>query len=647
MMMSKQTFAWCVTLFVVVLSTVTMGQDIKEQDLIAVLQSDAAKGEKAVTCKKLAIYGSEKCVPMVADLLGDKELSSWARIALEAIPGDAPDAALRDALDRLDGRLLVGVINSIAVRKDGLAVDALIKKLADRNTAMASAAGVALGHLGGDKAAKALTKTLGNAPAEVRSAAAQGCVLCAEGYLSAGQSAQAVALYDKVRQADVPDQRHLEAIRGAILARRSEGLPLLLEQLRSQDKKRLGIGLRTARELPGRNVTVALADEMAQLKPDRQPLLLLALADRDDSAVLPTVLKAVSSPSQAMRVTAVNILIRIGDVSCVPALLTAATGEEDELQKVAVEALIRLPDDLVDADVTGRLPKSTGQTRQVLIEVAGQRQIEACLSTVVSCLKESDVVTRKAAVKTVGIIGQTEQAGDLVRLLQTGAVAQERAGIRAALLSICGRGGRACLPYLRPLVKSADPEIHIMGLYAMASIGGPESLGAVKSAIGTAAPQVKEEAVRVLSTWPNKWPDDNDAGQALLKLAGSGEKMSHQVLGLRGYLQYLRGSKAMNNDQKVAKVKAVLVHTKRAEEKRQAIAVLGESPCVTGLDLLKTLADDPALTEEAYSAMVVVTSRDVRGISKNLRRQVLKTVLDKTKNGSTRRRAQRTLGSIK
>ena len=34
----------------------------KEKELIAVLQSDAPAAEKAITCKRLAVYGSGACV---------------------------------------------------------------------------------------------------------------------------------------------------------------------------------------------------------------------------------------------------------------------------------------------------------------------------------------------------------------------------------------------------------------------------------------------------------------------------------------------------------------------------------------------------------------------------------------------------------
>ncbi|MCP4451201.1 MAG: HEAT repeat domain-containing protein [Planctomycetes bacterium] len=646
MIIRRRYFPWCVLLLMVVVSTVTMAQNVKEQDLIAVLKSDAPKGEKAITCKKMAIYGTDQSVPVLVPLLGDKALSSWARIALEAIPGPVADAALRNAVGTVKGRLLIGVINSIAVRRDAQAVDVLIGTLDDTDVGVACAAAVALGHLGGDQAAKTLMKSLADTRPDVRSAAAQGCILCAEQCMTDDRAA-AVTLYDSVRQANVPDQRHGEAIRGAILARRFKGVPLLIEQLKSDDQKRLSIGLRAARELGGRRVTEALAGEMAELSPERRPLLLLALSDRSDPAVLPIVLKAAASPSQDMRATAIEVLVRIGNVSCVSVLLETATGRDPKLQQAATETIIRLPDNAVDADVVARLATAQGNLRCVLIKVAGQRQIAASLPVVVSSLKDGNAEIRSAAVRTVGIIGQVAQARDFVALLQDTSNASERVAIKIALLAICGREGAACLSYVKPLTLSRDSELHVIGLNALSIIGGPEALGAVTSAMTNDEVSVTEEAIRILSTWPNKWPEDTEAGRHLLGLAMSAEKMSHHVLAMRGYLQYVRGSKALNRDQKVTAVESVLDHTKRPEEKRQAIAVLSETPTASALGLLVTLAKDAALAEEAYSAMVVVAARDMAGVSKDRRKQILQTVSDESKNNRTKQRARATLGRIR
>src|SRR6516164_2928359 len=124
-----------------------------ERELIAVLQSSAPPQDKAITCKRLAVYGTEAAVPTLAPLLLDPHLTSWARIALEAIPGPASDKALREAMEKANGLVLVGIINSIGVRRDAKAVGQLASKMKDSDPEVASAAAVALGRIGGPKSA--------------------------------------------------------------------------------------------------------------------------------------------------------------------------------------------------------------------------------------------------------------------------------------------------------------------------------------------------------------------------------------------------------------------------------------------------------------------------------------------------------------
>ena len=303
----------------------------KEQSLIKILESNAPPQDKAIPCKQLAIYGSKDAVPALAALLPDANLSSWARIALEAIDDPAADAALRDAMGKVKGRRLVGVINSIGVRRDAGSTEALIARLGDSDADVAAAAAVALGHIGGDAAAKALVPLLGNTPDKVRPFVAEGCILLAERNLADGKSAEAVKLYDAVQQAKVPKQKMLEGTRGAILARGADGFGLLAEQLKSDDQARVGIGLRTARELSGKQVTESLAGLLGQLSAERQPMLLLAIADRSDEAVLPAVIGAAKTGPKPLRMSAVRVLDRLGSVSSVPVLLDAMAGDDAEL----------------------------------------------------------------------------------------------------------------------------------------------------------------------------------------------------------------------------------------------------------------------------------------------------------------------------
>ena len=129
-----------------------------EQELLEKLRS-GSPAEKAFACKQLAIYGSKASVPELAKLLGDKQLASWARIALEAIPDASADAALIEAAKSLDGRLLVGTINSIGFRRPAAASEQLATCLNDNDTEVACAAAVALGKIATTRAPARRTGT--------------------------------------------------------------------------------------------------------------------------------------------------------------------------------------------------------------------------------------------------------------------------------------------------------------------------------------------------------------------------------------------------------------------------------------------------------------------------------------------------------
>jgi HEAT repeat protein len=619
----------------------------KESALISVLKSTAAPAEKAVTCKRLAIYGTKDAVPVLAPLLADQELASWARIALEAIPGPESEAALRDALGKLQGKLLVGDINSIAVRRDPKAVSGLVKKLKDADPEVASAAAVALGRIGGAEAAKALSKSLSTAPAAVRAAVAEGCILCGERLLAQGKAADAVKLYDAVRAAEVPQQKMLEATRGAILARQSAGLPLLLDQLRSPDKARFGIGLRTARELPGRAVTEALAAELPRTSPDRQAYLLLALADRSDDAVLPAVVAAAGSGPQKLRLTAIGILDRLGNPASVPALLNAAADSDAALAQPALAALARLSGNEVDAELLTRLPSATGKARQVLIELAGQRHVDRALPAIVSSAEDSNVGVRAAAVQAIGILGDDKQVAGLAKLLQATQGTKERADIEMALLAISGRSGARAVPSLLPLAQNSDSAVHIIALRVLASAGGPEALAAVKAAVEDKDEAVQDDAVRTLSTWPNNWPEDSGVAEPLLAIAKSSSKTSYQVLALRGYLQYVQGDKQLKDDAKVGKVTEVLPLIKRPEEKRLAIAAVGAIPNAGVLEMLTTFAADPAVAEDACSAVVKLAGGSLPGVSQEQRQKALEAAAEKATSSATRKKAGELLKAVR
>jgi hypothetical protein len=177
-----------------------------EAKLIAVLQSNASREEKATACRNLALVGTGASVPVLADLLGDEKLGHMARYALEPIPDPAVDAALRDALGKLKGRPLVGVIGSVGVRRDAQAVDRIAALLQDGDADVAQAAAKALGRIGTPPAVKALEDGLAAAPSANRPALYEGLFRGAEALAARGQTAESVASYSKLTRSEAPPQ---------------------------------------------------------------------------------------------------------------------------------------------------------------------------------------------------------------------------------------------------------------------------------------------------------------------------------------------------------------------------------------------------------------------------------------------------------
>ena len=199
---------------------------LDERALISILNDSAATTfQKAKACQRLARIGGKEAVPAVAPLLGDPKLSAYARNTLQSIPDPSSDEALRNALPKLKGTLLIGVINSIGYRKDRNASAALARLLADRDPGVAQASAATLGHMGGAQAASTLRDALGRTKGPMRAAVADACLLCAEELLSEGERDEAMSLYNTLTATDVPKPARLAAMHGIIAAETSLNRP--------------------------------------------------------------------------------------------------------------------------------------------------------------------------------------------------------------------------------------------------------------------------------------------------------------------------------------------------------------------------------------------------------------------------------------
>ncbi|GMV97960.1 MAG: hypothetical protein AMXMBFR83_23130 [Phycisphaerae bacterium] len=310
------------------------------EELVRVLESDAPQKDKATACRLLQRVGDKAAIPALARLLTDEKLAHMARYALEPIPEPAVDEALRGALGKVNGRLLIGVVTSLGVRRDAQSVEAMARLLTHEDAGVVQAAARALGSIGKASSAKALMAALPRTAATNRLDFCEGLLRCAEGLAAAGSREEAVAIYDALRgMKDGPHQVRAAGVRGAILARRELGLVLLKEYLQDKDFGLFAAACRTSQEMPGPDVTKALTAALGSLPAENQVLLIQTIGFRAEAAAVPALTMTAREGAKAVRLAAVRALAEIRHESALAALRELAKDTDEDLAKAATEGV--------------------------------------------------------------------------------------------------------------------------------------------------------------------------------------------------------------------------------------------------------------------------------------------------------------------
>lgn len=191
------------SLFSLGISSITLAVEWDEAGALAVLASDTQM--KARACQALAVVGGPESVLSLAALLGNQELASYARTALEVIDDPSASKALRAALPNLNGRLLSGVITSLGVRGDEAAVPAIQQLAVNADTGVAKSALAALARIGTEEAISTIVESLNKGPSALRISAAHAALAAAEELATNGNDELVEQLLKSIQSAVIPD----------------------------------------------------------------------------------------------------------------------------------------------------------------------------------------------------------------------------------------------------------------------------------------------------------------------------------------------------------------------------------------------------------------------------------------------------------
>jgi HEAT repeat protein len=617
--------------------------DQEEQQLLATLTSAGSPlHDKGVACRRLAVVGTPAAVPALARMLEDPSLAHFARIALEPMPFPEVDAALRDTMGRVQGRLLVGVVNTIGVRRDAGAIDAVEKLVTHDDAEVSDSAAAALGRIGTPATARILESALDRAAPARRNSIADAGLRCGEELLAKSQFDPAVHLFDAIAGAEIARHIQLGATRGSILARRDQGASLLVEQLRSRDPDAVALGLKVSRELPGTKVTETLAKELPKLPAERQALLATALGDRKDPAGRSALLLAARTGAMEVRVASVSALVSLADPSVLPVLLEAAGAPEPAVAQAAQAALLRLPEQPFDRLIVARLGSGDVPTRLAITELLAQRRAASADTALVQQARHADAAVRIASLKALGDTASPAAIPPLVAILAGTPSPQERAAADGAIAKAIARfdDKAACAPPLIAAFDQARPEVQMALLSRLGQAGGGPALELIRrQARSGGSAELRDTAHRALTDWPDP--------AALPDLWSMIEQPDpdhpvYRTLAFRGYVRLVRDSE-LPPEERLRRLESAMKEAANTDEKRLVLGALGSVRSADALAPARAHLSDPELAGEAATAVNRIVGQLDPARDREAAVAALEEVLKSIKDGDTLWEARRHL----
>ncbi|MCX7825335.1 MAG: HEAT repeat domain-containing protein [Verrucomicrobiae bacterium] len=499
-----------------------------EAKLLKILQSpDATTDAKQWVCRQLRQAGSEQSVTALAALLPDKEVGPVAQFALRSIPGAQVDAALRDALGRVQSGLKAGIIQTIGARGDRQAVPLIAPLASDKDLTVAEAALYALGHIGGAEALKALqgAKVAGS----LRRYRNHAMLLCAEGLAAQGKLADASAVYHAIYRESSDRIIKLGAVRGILRTDKAKAAPVIAAALREDNAAFCATAAKFLCEPESADALKIVLADMTALAPDVQAMILKLV---NDPIALPAARSAAGSSDETLRLSALTALGRLDDASSVGLLLRVAATEREQAQTVARRSLIEIRSK--EADTALMAAAQTGETalRAEAVRTLAARNTTAAVPMLLKLATDASV--RAEAFEALGALADEGAVPSLISLLVEAKTDADRAGAEKALLGV-GRRTMDSEAMVGPLLGSLpgpNVEARCALLRVLARIPSAKSLEALRAAAKDGDASVKDTAIRGLADWR-----DAAVMSDLLDVARAAQNKTHRVLALRGFVR--------------------------------------------------------------------------------------------------------------
>ncbi len=625
-------------------SALNSAVDLKifQNSMIAFLESDATFASKQFVCQQLSIIGDEDAVPTLVSMLKDTKTSDIARFALERIPGENVDKALRKELSRTSGLPKIGIINTLGQRRDRKSVKDFGKLLDDTDNQVAEAAIVALGKIADENSAQLLKSVMDKNNEEIRNKALDAYLKCADQMVTDGKGNTASEIYNHVFSQDFPEAIRSATLRGMVTVAGEKGEGIILNVIRDNEEQPVlhSAAILLIQELPKSVKMKDFAAELPQLSKSDKIVLLSVLENRGDASALENVRHVALDEDMDVRNAAYKALAALGNESDIDVFLRAATSGERDEREIARENLYRLQGKNVDQTILSKIPKVDNTIKAELVTCIEHRMIANTAPLLMELAKSSNQKIRAASFKSLAAMAEPKHFPEIIKLLKNATTNPDRKRLERALVAVANKFPNNASPSDKILtelnamenISAKSSLIKVLGI-----IGEEHTLPVLQKLLTDKNEDLQTAAIYALSDWPTP-----ATLKDLVDVARSSRNEVHQILALRGYIRLLGLASNRTMDETINNYLLAMKLAQNVQEKRMVLSGLSELRSIRSLEAIVEHLDDNSLRPEAEVAALKL-SRPISWDYPDKAKNVLGTLIESTRNEQVRIEAQELL----
>lgn len=586
-----------------------------EKLIVDILDSEASLAAKSLLCSTLGIIGGKASLPVLEKLLMDPQTSHPALIALTPMASDEVDDLLLRTISKVEPSTQIEIINVLALRKSSMAIEGIKTFINDDDPSIAETAIRAIGQIGGMTAIEILFDRF-------QSSDDHKWVL-AEALIAALENEQfpnETEVYESIYYAEPPLSIKTAAFSGLLAhTPENEQVDFLLQTLLVSDARFRESLLPLVRKLPPSAPTQIIIDRMSDFPSAFQQNLMLALADKKDTAIRPVALQMLGGGDENGRIAALKALKSVSNTSDILVVAKVAATSSGQTQQLARECIYWMEGDNTNQKILEEAAKSSDIIRPELIMALGYRKVNQATGFVLSQITNKNQAIRLAAIEAAGKIGTIDDLDSVISRALTGIKQSDVDIVTEALTRISLNSDQpdACVESINDNLKLASDVTSIIALIStLGNIGTDLAFECIRPYLGDGDYEVQFACLKAFSAWHKDKPMD-DLEQYLSK----SQNLKNRQQALVGIVTLVQNTDQLTGVQKSQKLTETYKNASTTAEKVIVINGISRISTMESLDFVMGKLEEEDIKNAAQEAFIRIADNlrydmDSRVVSK-------------------------------